>query len=625
LDTALNKRKQLATQLMGQSASVAPFTQREGIRGEDKYAATTFRRVELQESDLNILYAIFLKIKEKNPYPKIVNSQSICSYFGVNKSDFVLKLFDAVDFDGNESIDFKEFTLGLWNFLSLTSDFLAALVFYIYDPLKFNLLDMKELKELLEAVHGVKMSSFTPSLNSIMKTALLNNKNSGITPETFCVLCKDNPFILKPIVSLQKQLRKKIIGAAFWKKLEFRRSASIRGNLRDVNYVYIVNEETEIWRKKDFELGIAREYELNESEIALKQSAEKLQQDKEALLAVREREREMREEREKEDLRLLDEAEEARQVQELKDKIAENKDLQQDDNDFVAKNRMKMSEVEGRDVAIKKGVMKDFADFAETVFCVAEGKFVPPEIQIEAATVFEFPGEEKFVFGIVTDNKKKEEKIVMVNRDLTRRRLKGSDLARINSNFKFVGYSKLSMKTLPDQIKVRANIPLLALCNNISQMPKPVHESAYSPGKWNENMRALVTKSVNQEESTTYLEEIDKIRKSKSNQEEEVIVETQEDRVNSRVSNMLAKQKENQKVGNGSNQANSRRSMINSGGRGSKRNTINSGGRGNGNNLKGAAAGGRQSRSTINAGSTSSSSLGALKPVGGKLAPLRQM
>lgn len=617
---------------MGASASVVPFIQREGIRGQDKYAATTFRRIELQEDDLNILFAIYSKIKKKNPYPKMVDSKSICKYFGVNNSDFVLKLFDAVDFDGNDSIDFKEFTLGLWNFLSLSSDFLAALVFYIYDPLKFNLLDMKELKDLLEAVHGVKLSSFTVTLNGVMKNALMNNQENGVNTEAFGIMCIDNPIIIKPIVTLQKQLRKKIVGPAFWKKLEFRRSASIKGNLRDVNYVYIVNEETEIWRKKDFELGIGKEYELDDFELALKERKEKMNAEKKALADALEKEKKAQEEQEAERLRQLDEEEEARQQQELKDKLETHKDYQINDEEYVPKNRMKMNEDEGRDVARKTGVKKDFADFAETIFMTGEGTFVPPTVPIEAVTIFEFPGEEKFVFGIVTDNKKKEEKIIMVNRDLTRRRIKGGDLGKINNNFKFVGYSKLSAKTLPDQIKIRNNIPLLELCNNHAKIPALLHESAYQPGKWNEEMRTLVSRDPSKGE-TTYLEEIDKMRKEKTAVvEEEKPAETQSDRVNTRVTLMLNKQKEGRKsINSGSPTQGAKRNTINNGSgvpsQRPKRNTINNGGQGSQGSppIAGNSAGsGGRHRSTINSGSMGSASLGALRPAAaGKLAPIR--
>ena len=617
---------------MGASASVQPFVQREGIRGEDRYAATTFRRVELQEEDLNILFAIFTKIKQKNPYPKVVNPQSICKYFGVNNSDFVLKLFDAVDFDGNDSIDFKEFILGLWNFLSLSSDFLAALVFYIYDPLKFNLLDMKELKELLEAVHGVQLSSFTPTLNNILKNALIDNQENGINTEAFGIMCIDSPFIIKPIVTLQKQLRKKIVGPAYWKKLEFRRSASIRGNLRDVNYVYIVNEETEVWRKKDFELGIAKDYILDETELTLKKRKEQIKEAKEAEDRAREEEKKAQEEQEEEEARLRDEAEDARQAQELQDKLEANKDIQISDEDYVAKNRVKMNEDEGRDVDFKKGVQRNYADFAETLFMTSEGSFVPPTVPIEAVTLFEFPGEEKFVFGLVTDNKKKDEKLIMVNRDLTRRRMKGADLARINTNFKFVGYSKLTLKTLPDQIKLRNNIPLLVLCNNISEIPTLIHESDYKPAQWNDSMRAIITRTSNTGD-TNYLEVVDKLRKSKEVEEEEKPVETQGDRVNTRVTLMLNKQKEGRKSINGGSPANAQRPSSASGrGQVAKRNTIHSHGGSQGaaaqkrNTINRASSSGgkSKSRSTINAGSSSSNSLGDLRPAAaGKLAPLK--
>ena len=548
---------------MGAGGSVVvPFKQREGVRGEDKYAATTFRRVELREEDLDDLFTIYMKIKDKNQYPKRVDPAAICNFFGVSKSDFVVKLFDAVDFDGNDSIDFKEFTLGLWNFLSLPSDRLPALLFYIYDPLKFKLLDLKDLKHLLEATHGVKLSPLTLSLNSVMKNALVNFKLNGIEMNKFEEMCAEAPFITKPIVELQKKLRKKIVSTEFWKNLELRRLASVRGDLLNVNYVYIVNEETEVWRKKDYELGIAKDYELDEHEIARQEILERAKQEKLAVALRVEQEKEAQKAKEEEEARRQEELRAAKHEEEVKALLENSKDTLKDDSK-VGKHRLTMSKVEGRSVPLKKGVLKDFENFAVTMFMTAEGQLVPPNVPIEAVTVFEFPGEERFIFGVITDNKKKEDRIVMVNQDLARRRMRGADLARINNNFTFVGSSKLSVKLLPEQIRMRNNESILALCNNESLIPDYLHNSKYCGGDWNQELRALVIKTVGSG-GCDYRESLAACRKNlkeKMHKADEIPTVTQDERVNARVNKMLAQKRNNSKKS--SDSVPSKRNTIN--------------------------------------------------------------
>lgn len=488
---------------MGQRAPVVPFTERVGVQGEDKYAAVMFRRIGLKEDDLNILFATFMKIKDHTPHRDVINAISISKHFdATNNADFLAKLFSVVkDFDSKkDTTNFKEFTLGLWNFLSLSANFIPALVFHLYDPLKINLIDMKELKDMLEAIHKVKLSPFTFALNNIMKEALMNNTDGGLNVEKFGIMCVDSPFIVKPIVALQQQLRKKIVGAAYWKKLEFRRSASIRGNLRNVNYVYIVNEETEIWRKKDSELGLqaAASEELDFSELfeippdsfsdSDRQEAEhaKLRLDK-----TRRRDTKKEEKRQK------------RQIYELNGMLeAFMKSLGNSSDEHKHQHHTS---------AQTKG--KEAFDFAESFFMTAEGKLVGPDVSTEAAAVLEFPGGENFIFGVVTDNKNSEDTLVVINRDLSRRRVKGRDLGRINSNFNFVGYSKLSVKTLPGQLRVRPNLPLLELCNNSSLVPKLSRDGVYQRGKWNEDLRALVVEEAKTGDFN-YLHEVAVRRKS---------------------------------------------------------------------------------------------------------------
>ena len=534
---------------MGAGGSVVvPFKQRNGIRGEDKYAATTFRRVDLREEELNKLYTVYLKIKEKNRYPKRVDPSSICAYFGLTGLDFIVKLFDAVDFDANDSINFKEFTLGLWNFLTLAKDRLPALLFYVYDTLDCDLLDEEDLKAMLEATHRVKMSPLTLSLNNVMKCVLINNTLKGVDCSKFKTMCINSPFLIKPIEDLQKKMRKKVLGTEFWHKLELRRTASVRSDARDVNYAYVVNEETEVWRKKDYDMGIATDYELDEHEIANKEALERKKREAEAktiantirveeeLQAQKARDEKVSSQREEERLAKLEE--------EMDALFAENKDELKDDTNFVGKHRSRMSTVEGRSTSVKTGILKDFESFAESLFVTASGEFVAPSVLIDAVTVYELPGEEKFILGIITDSKKKEEKLVMVNQDLARRRLRGADIARINRNFKFVGSSRLTVKSLPAQIKLRNNTDLVALCNNESLIPDYLHKSNYCSGEWNKELRSLVMKSVTSGESNYRQMLVDfRETKSKSFKGLNHTEGTQDDRVKCRLDKMMTQRR----------------------------------------------------------------------------------
>ena len=464
---------------MGAGGSVVvPFQEREGIRGEDKYAATTFRRVDLHDEDLNKLYTIFLKILEKNPYPKHVDPESICHYFGLKDSDFVVKLFDAVDFDASDSIDFKEFTLGLWNFLSLPMFRMPALLFYVYDSLKCNLIDMMTLKSMLEATHAVKLSPLTVSLNNVLKSAHINNTKNGVDSAKFRSMCIDEPLIIKPILELQNKMRKKIVGTGFWKKLELRRTNNIRADIRDVNYVYIVNEETEVWRKKDYELGLVKDYEMDENEPTSTTTRRYVSERRRGTIRVEEdwRAQKSSEEGEKHEL-----------DEETVSRLHGVANVQMADDS--------MHNAEGGPTPAKVENQKDFESFAESLFMTAKGKFLLPTVPIEAVAVFEYPGKEWFILGVFVDLKKDEEKIVMVNQDLARKRMRVTDLARINKRFE--GCAKLRAKLLPEQIKLRNNSSLLKLCNVESMIPDYVHYSKYCSGAWNQVLRTIVLDSIN--------------------------------------------------------------------------------------------------------------------------------
>jgi hypothetical protein len=514
---------------MGHGASIETFIQQKGVAGEDKYAATLFRRIELQPEDVDIMYTIFSDIKRKNPPPNTIDSDSISKYFDVKSCEFLRKMFAVVtDFDGDDAINFKEFTLGLWNFLSLSTDFLPALVFHLYDPMKLNNIDSKDFTEMLENIHGVKLSAFTLALNSITKKFNYEYRH-GINMVNFGLLCVDNPFTVKPIVTLQHHLRKRVAGASHWKKLEFRRSASIRGKLKDINYVYQVNEETENWRKKDEELGIraVSSEMLILSEFVVKEventATKKLRN---GLASLRNQKLANEDVADHSHVCNIKDNEEGKgQVETLHhmmtDTPFDDEDISFDENDedetlFLNSSDQKSHKNENiitARLANKLDVEKNnFEDFAELIFLTGDGKFVDPIIPIEAAAVFVFPGDERFVFGIVTDTKKNEDVVVIIDRDLSRRRIKNSDLSKINIKFKLSGYLRVNSKTLPELIRSRTtNISLLQICNDPYASPHHPPELCHKnecKSRWNEDLHKLVKSNEAAEGHMSYLQHV---------------------------------------------------------------------------------------------------------------------
>lgn len=556
---------------MGHGASsVASFTQREGVRGEDKYAATLFRRIDLHDEDVDFMYTIFSKIQDNkrklSPHKEGIKATSIAKYFGVKNSNFMLKLFGAVaDFDSVDSINFKEFTLGLWNFLTLSTDFLPALVFHLFDPMRLMMMDMKSFRDMLECIHSVSLSSFTPMLNGIVKKsfpAINSSSSSDIDVEEFGVLCVDNPLLMKPIVTLHHHLRQKMRGISYWKKLEFRRSVSVKGDLRNVNYVYLINDETEALRKRDGVLGIRTTSDDQlpcylpspGQEIALPQSLLNKGEKEEALLQGARQQRPLpllkphvalsmfpplrlennnegrsslllKHQQESFDMKqsagtgkVYDEEEECSccsgayngagpvlcdgsppllsrldsccslDGEELTDEEEEEEPIARK---IREEEEAQLGKVRKASINTAK-ILHDYDSFAECVFMTSEGAIASPEVPIESAAVFDFLDNERFIFGIVVDNKKKEDRVVLINRDLSRRRLKGHDLAKINSNFMFVGYAKLRGKSLPNLIRLHPNAPLRHLCNDPYNSPSG-DESGAQLGTWNESLFALLS------------------------------------------------------------------------------------------------------------------------------------
>lgn len=76
-----------------------------------------FDLIGLKESDVGLLYEVFLEIDFDNSKSILLNE--LLSFILAEETSFIRKVFAAFDTDQNKVLDFHEFVISVWNYCTL--------------------------------------------------------------------------------------------------------------------------------------------------------------------------------------------------------------------------------------------------------------------------------------------------------------------------------------------------------------------------------------------------------------------------------------------------------------------------------------------------------------------------
>lgn len=114
-----------------------------------------------------------------------------------------------MDIDHSGKLNFNEYVISTWNYLSSDMDILAAFAFSLFDLDDSKTLEINEVENMVKEVYGGDMSRVN---NVLSKLNAERNKHGQIGRKEFCVFSRKYPLLLFPAFSMQQALRRNIIG-----------------------------------------------------------------------------------------------------------------------------------------------------------------------------------------------------------------------------------------------------------------------------------------------------------------------------------------------------------------------------------------------------------------------------
>lgn len=172
-----------------------------------------FECLMMSESDVGKFYKKVGKQIDKNG-KGYVQIEMLLEKLKLKPSLFTTRLFGMLDPNEGGLINFSEFLLILWNFLTVDPLSLGYILFDIYDVDLSGTFEFEEVVLCVEELFGDKPNEHAQKI----MTQLDELNFLAVTNELFHGMCRNYRDILIPVRKEQLMLRKHFFGVKYWEK-----------------------------------------------------------------------------------------------------------------------------------------------------------------------------------------------------------------------------------------------------------------------------------------------------------------------------------------------------------------------------------------------------------------------
>jgi ankyrin repeat protein/Ca2+-binding EF-hand superfamily protein len=182
-------------------------------------ADDVYHMMNFSEKDLDKFDEIFCNIDTDKS--NFISPGELLNYFSINDTPFATRIFSMMDDSGDQRIDFKEFVCMMWLFCTVSEHQFVHFSFSLYDKDGSQTLEIDEIHDLISDVYGEHWKD-NPKIKTMVDN-MVSSSEGFIGLEEWEKLCKNHAMLLFPAFNMQKTLRDKSGGNAFWKKKETQR------------------------------------------------------------------------------------------------------------------------------------------------------------------------------------------------------------------------------------------------------------------------------------------------------------------------------------------------------------------------------------------------------------------
>ena len=180
----------------------------------DERTQQTIDMLKMSAKDLGVMWEKFSKYdKDKSG---TIDIDEFYKLIGEKRSLFADSIFELIDLDQNNSLDFGEFIQTCGTFCMFGRPDIRKFCYYIFDKDKNGYIEQDELTALIDLLHENDLEINCKSALGKFDT----NGDGKIDFGEFTVMDISYPMLLYPAYRLQESMMNKTLGAAWWKQCQ---------------------------------------------------------------------------------------------------------------------------------------------------------------------------------------------------------------------------------------------------------------------------------------------------------------------------------------------------------------------------------------------------------------------
>eukprot|EP00499_Haloplacidia_sp_CaronLabIsolate_P006830 CAMPEP_0196773126 /NCGR_PEP_ID=MMETSP1104-20130614/2599_1 /TAXON_ID=33652 /ORGANISM="Cafeteria sp., Strain Caron Lab Isolate" /LENGTH=579 /DNA_ID=CAMNT_0042143271 /DNA_START=101 /DNA_END=1836 /DNA_ORIENTATION=+ len=199
------------------------------------------KRLRIKESEARRIFRLFIRADhDRTGEIDIWELLRLVEMEAHKGSALARRVFCAADESGDNSLQFSEFLIAVWNLCTLQQDGLVEFIFFMYDIDLSEGLDADEVEQIITEMLGT--SEAKRLVSAFKSRSRARQRAAGVAAKTtfgredWIAFVRTHPLLMFPAFTLQRELREKVGGKRFWSHLTERRERM--GNMahwRDVH------------------------------------------------------------------------------------------------------------------------------------------------------------------------------------------------------------------------------------------------------------------------------------------------------------------------------------------------------------------------------------------------------
>eukprot|EP00602_Paraphysomonas_sp_CaronLab_P003615 CAMPEP_0185030798 /NCGR_PEP_ID=MMETSP1103-20130426/17872_1 /TAXON_ID=36769 /ORGANISM="Paraphysomonas bandaiensis, Strain Caron Lab Isolate" /LENGTH=413 /DNA_ID=CAMNT_0027566057 /DNA_START=158 /DNA_END=1399 /DNA_ORIENTATION=+ len=222
------------------------------ILGRNQEALELMHSLFLTKCDLDTLFTAFTDIDADGR--NAIRYDEFLAYFRIESTKFNDAVFNFCDDSQCGHLNFLEFVVAMWNFLTIDHSQIGSFAFLLFDTDETGQLDSEEVLNMIYVIHNNTHIKSKAVGHVIDK---LKSSKESFSLENFDHWSRTHMSLLEPVLLLQKKLRQNIISERYWLSLSNRRYEHCE--FGDIKYIWQLKKTVsriththmkELYRKK---------------------------------------------------------------------------------------------------------------------------------------------------------------------------------------------------------------------------------------------------------------------------------------------------------------------------------------------------------------------------------------